>query len=126
MMNSKNLSAAQEPEDEKIEDAARHFEVSPLLVTSVLVNKGHIARASLDEYGDRVAAWQFLRERKRHHGTAARRNLPLWSVSASSPGTHQDIDQTRYLLAATDRSGRQTANLPEPSTDRSRTHSRPS
>ena len=52
----KEFIGSTEPEDEKIEDAARHFEVSPLLVTSVLVNKGHIARASLDEYGDRVAA----------------------------------------------------------------------
>lgn len=41
--------------DEKIEDAAHHFEVSPLLVTSVLVNKGIVERASLDEFQERAA-----------------------------------------------------------------------
>ena len=40
-----------EPGDEGIEEAAHHFGVSPLLVTSVLVNKGEMDRASLDDYG---------------------------------------------------------------------------
>lgn len=46
-----------EPDDDSIEDAARYFEVSPLLVKTVLVNKGQMERASLNETGtDSVAA----------------------------------------------------------------------
>ncbi len=37
----------QEPGDEGIEDAARHFDVSPLLVKTTLVNKGQLERSSL-------------------------------------------------------------------------------
>lgn len=45
-----------EPGDEGIEEAAHYFQVSPLLVTSVLVNKGNMDRASLDGCGSEGAA----------------------------------------------------------------------
>ena len=50
----KEFIVSSEPNDDDIEDAAQHFGVSSLLVTSVLVNKGHVERASLD--GERDAA----------------------------------------------------------------------
>jgi len=37
------------PDDEAIEEAASHFQVSPLLIRSTLVNKGILERESLSE-----------------------------------------------------------------------------
>jgi hypothetical protein len=38
------LFGSHEPDDDDIEDAARHFNVSPLLVKTTLVNKGRLSR----------------------------------------------------------------------------------
>jgi Zn-dependent peptidase ImmA (M78 family) len=37
------------PDDEAIEEAASHFQVSPLLIRSALVNKGILERETLSE-----------------------------------------------------------------------------
>jgi hypothetical protein len=49
----KEFIVSSEPNYDDIEDAALHFGVSPLLIKSVLINKGHIGRGTL---GEREAA----------------------------------------------------------------------